>query len=162
GRGTAGQGVGRVARVGRRAGRLGGHRRARVPAGAVMSSGPIKVSAGELKQTKARDWLIRFAFGAGVSALAGVVSALAGPLVGGLFLAFPAILLASLTLVAQEEGVREAREEAGGATFGTAGLLAFAAVLAVLVGRAPVWLALVAAGAAWTVVAVGTYLVARA
>jgi len=50
------------------------------------------------------------------------------------------VLLASLTLVAQEEGVRQARNEARGATFGTLGLLAFAVVLAVLVGRAPVWL----------------------
>ncbi|TMM41414.1 MAG: DUF3147 family protein [Actinobacteria bacterium] len=127
-----------------------------------MSSDDVQVRPAELKETELRDWLIRFGFGAGVSALAGVVSALAGPLVGGLFLAFPAILLASLTLVAQEEGVRQARNEARGATFGTLGLLAFAVVLAVLVGRAPVWLALVAAVAAWTVVAVGTYLVARA
>ena len=121
----------------------------------------VQVKPGELKETELRDWLIRFAFGAGVSALAGIVSALAGPLVGGLFLAFPAILLASLTLVAQEEGVRQARNEARGATFGTVGLLAFAVVLAVLVGRAPVWLALVAASAAWVVVAIGAYLVAR-
>jgi uncharacterized membrane protein (GlpM family) len=122
----------------------------------------LQVKPVELKQTEFRDWLIRFGFGAGVSALAGVVAAFAGPLVGGLFLAFPAILLASLTLVAQEEGVRQARNEARGATFGTLGLLAFAVVLTVLVGRAPVWLALVAASAAWTAVAVGGYLTARA
>jgi uncharacterized membrane protein (GlpM family) len=126
-----------------------------------MSDDQIKVSPKELKDTQVRDWLIRFAFGAGVSAFAGIVSALAGPLVGGLFLAFPATLLASVTLVAQEEGVREAREEAGGATFGTLGLLPFAVVLAVLVSRVPVWLALVAATAAWALVAVGGYLVAR-
>jgi len=121
----------------------------------------LKVSPGELKETGARDWLIRFAFGAGVSALAGIISALAGPLIGGLFLAFPAILLASLTLVAQEEGERQARNEARGATFGTVGLLVFAAVLTVLVGRAPIWLARSAACVGWTVVAVGGYLVAR-
>jgi uncharacterized membrane protein (GlpM family) len=126
-----------------------------------MSTGDVRVRPGELKQTRGRDWLIRFAFGAGVSALAGIVAALAGPTVGGLFLAFPAILLASLTLVAQEDGPRLARDEARGATIGTLGLLAFAAVLVVLVGRAPIWAALLAAALAWTVVAVGGYLLAR-
>ena len=121
----------------------------------------LDVRPAKLKETKARDWLIRFAFGAGVSALAGVVSALAGPRVGGVFLAFPAILLASLTLVAQEEGVRQARNEAHGATLGTLGLIAFALVATWLVGAVPVGVALVAAAVAWAVVAIGCYAIAR-
>jgi hypothetical protein len=121
----------------------------------------LALSPAKLRETGARDWLIRLGFGAGVSGLAGTVSALAGARAGGLFLAFPAILLASLTLVAQEEGVRQARNEARGATFGALGLVVFATVVAVLTGRAPVWLALTAASAARTVVALGGYLVAR-
>jgi len=121
----------------------------------------VEVDPGKVRETRVRDWLIRFGFGAGVSALAGVVSALAGPRVGGIFLAFPAILLASLTLVAQEEGVRQARNEARGATYGTLGLVVFAVAVAVLVGRTPVWVALTAAGAAWTIVALGGYFIAR-
>lgn len=121
----------------------------------------LLVRPGELKQTSPRDWMIRFGFGAAVSALAGVVSALAGARLGGVFLAFPAIMLASLTLVAKEEGVRQARNEARGATFGTLGLIAFAGVATTTVGRWPLWLALTAATIAWTVVALGAYFVAR-
>lgn len=121
-----------------------------------------EVRPKELTGPLLRDWLVRFAFGAGVSALAGVVAALAGPRVGGLFLAFPAILLASLTMIAEEDGVRLARDDARGATFGTAGLFAFAVVLAVTVTRWPLWVSLATASVVWTVVSVGGYLVALA
>lgn len=77
-----------------------------------------------------------------------------------MFLAFPAILLASLTLVAKQEGVRQARNDARGARLGTLGLLAFAVVAAVTVTRWPLWAALTAATVAWAVVALGAYLVA--
>jgi hypothetical protein len=116
---------------------------------------------GKLRETSRRDWLIRFGFGAGVSALAGVVSAVGGPYLGGLFLAFPAILMASLTLVAKEDGVRQARDDARGAGLGTLGLLAFAVVATALVTRWPVWSVLIAASLAWALVSLGAYLVAR-
>jgi hypothetical protein len=122
----------------------------------------IEVRPRELAQPPVRDWVVRFAFGAGVSALAGIVSALAGPRVGGLFLAFPAILLASLTMIAEEDGLRRARDDARGAIFGTAGLFGFALVVAGTATRWPLWICLTAASAAWTVVCVGGYLVARA
>jgi uncharacterized membrane protein (GlpM family) len=122
----------------------------------------IEVKPAELTRPKASDWLVRFAFGAGVSGLAGVVAALAGPLIGGIFLAFPAILLASLTLIAEEDGVRQARDDARGATLGTAGLLVFALVLVATATRWPLWAALTAAAAAWTIVSLGLYAVARA
>lgn len=121
----------------------------------------LGVRPAELNQTSWRDWLTRFGFGAGVSTLAGVVSALAGPKVGGLFLAFPAILMASLTLVAEEEGPRYARDEARGATFGTVGLLGFAVVVAATATRWPLWLAFAAAALVWVVVALTGYLIAR-
>ena len=122
----------------------------------------IEVKPAEIKQPKARDWLIRFAFGAGVSALAGVVAALSGPRVGGVFLAFPAILLASLTLIAEEDGLRQARDDARGATAGTAGLLVFAFVVAATATRWPLWAALGLAALAWAVVSLGLYALARA
>jgi uncharacterized membrane protein (GlpM family) len=121
----------------------------------------LRFRPANLRKTRPRDWLIRFAFGAGVSAVAGVAGATAGPQVGGMFLAFPAILLASLTLVAKEDGVRQARNDARGATYGTLGLIAFAVVLLVTVGRWPLWLVLLSATAAWVVIALGGYLVAR-
>jgi uncharacterized membrane protein (DUF4010 family) len=83
-----------------------------------------------LAEPPARDWLVRFAFGAGVSALAAVVGKPAGPTVGGLFLAFPAILLASLTLVAKEDGEHQAREDARGAALGALGLIGFGLAVA--------------------------------
>jgi uncharacterized membrane protein (GlpM family) len=121
----------------------------------------IQFRPARLRETRPRDWLIRFGFGAAVSLIAGVVTALAGPRVGGVFLAFPAILMASLTLVAKEENVRQARNEARGATYGTLGLIAFAAVVVFGVGRWPLWLVLVAASITWAVIALGTYLIAR-
>ncbi|GIH21524.1 DUF3147 family protein [Rugosimonospora africana] len=122
----------------------------------------IRVRTAELGQTSLRDWLVRFGFGAGVSALAGTISALVGPTLGGVFLAFPAISLASLTLVAKEDGVRQARNDARGAGLGTLGLLAFAVVIAVTVTRWPLWDAFAAATTAWGLIAFGAYLLAKA
>ena len=125
------------------------------------ASDRVEISPHQVRETHGRDWLIRFGFGAGVSALAAVVSAAFGPRLGGVFLAFPAILLASLTLVAKEEGERQSRNEARGATYGTLGLVVFAVLVAVLIGHAPVGVALVAATVARTVVALGAYYVTR-
>jgi uncharacterized membrane protein (GlpM family) len=124
------------------------------------SNDDVRAEAGKLRTPPARDWLIRFAWGAGVSAVAGVVSEIAGPRVGGLFLAFPAILLASLTLVAKEEGIDQARDDARGAVFGTIGLVAFAVVVALAATRWPLWATLTVATVAWAVVALAAYGVA--
>ncbi|MFF0306550.1 DUF3147 family protein [Streptosporangium sp. NPDC004379] len=123
----------------------------------------VRFAPRKLAETRPREWLVRFGFGAGVSALAAVIATVAGPRFGGLFLAFPAILMASLTLVAKKESVRQARNEARGATFGAVGLFGFAAVLAAgLAARWPLWAVLTAATAAWAVLALGCYLLARA
>jgi uncharacterized membrane protein (GlpM family) len=121
----------------------------------------IQASSGKLGKPPTRDWFIRFGFGAAVSAVAGIVSAVAGPRVGGIFLAFPAILLASLTLVAKEEGTDQARDDARGAIFGTIGLLAFAVVIAVAATRWPLWATLVTATLAWIAVSLLAYATAR-
>jgi uncharacterized membrane protein (GlpM family) len=121
----------------------------------------IRASSSKLRKPPTRDWFIRFAFGAAVSAVAGVISAVAGPRAGGVFLAFPAILLASLTLVAKEEGPAQARDDARGAIFGTLGLVAFAVVVAVAVTRWPLWATLVTATLAWAAVSLLAYATAR-
>lgn len=113
---------------------------------------------GKLREAPARDWVIRFAFGAGVSALAAIVTKVAGPAIGGLFLAFPAILLASLTLVAKEEGAHRAREDARGAALGAVGLIAFALVVWGTTPAWPIGWTLLAATAAWAAVSGLAYL----
>ncbi|MER6068093.1 DUF3147 family protein [Streptomyces sp. NPDC001817] len=122
----------------------------------------VRLELRRAREMPRKDLLIRFFFGAGVSVLAAVVSKLAGPFVGGVFLAFPAILLASLTLVAKEEGLRSARDDARGAALGTIGLLAFALTTAVLLRHHSAWLALAVATSAWIVVSLGGYAVVRA
>jgi len=111
----------------------------------------------KLRDLRPRDLGVRFLFGAVTSAVAGTLSITVDPIVGGVFLAFPAILAASLTLIAEEEDRDEAREDARGATVGALGLAAFAAI-GVAVFTEIAWpLALVAASGGWTVVAIGLY-----
>jgi uncharacterized membrane protein (GlpM family) len=119
---------------------------------------PPRTRGHKLRQAPARDWLIRFGFGAAVSALAGLVAEICGPRIGGLFLAFPAILLASLTLVAKEEGSHRAREDARGAALGAIGLIGFALVVWATTPRWAVWLSLLAGTAAWAAVSGAAYL----
>lgn len=121
----------------------------------------VTIQPGKLRQVRPRDLAIRFAFGATVSVVAGVISLLAGRRIGGVWLAFPAILLASATLIADEENTAEASNDIRGAAYGSVGLFAFALVATLLFGRVSWWLVLIAASAAWTFAALGTYAVAR-
>jgi hypothetical protein len=81
---------------------------------------------------KAKPWelALRFTFGGAVTAATGLVAHYFGPGIGGLCLAFPAILPASLTLVQEHESRREAVEDARGACLGSIGLAAFALLVA--------------------------------
>ncbi|WP_432868245.1 DUF3147 family protein [Microbispora rosea] len=117
----------------------------------------MRLRLSELRRPPRRDWAVRFAFGAGVSALAGVVSVLAGPRAGGIFLAFPAILLASVTLVAKEEGVRQAGQDVRGATFGALALIGFAVIVALTVTTWPLWLSLTVATLTWAALSLALY-----
>ena len=67
-------------------------------------------------------------------------------------------MLASLTLVAKDEGAHQAREDARGAMLGATGLIGFAVVLAVTVRHWPVWAALGAATLSWVAVSGVAYL----
>jgi hypothetical protein len=77
--------------------------------------------------------------------------------VGGVFLAFPAILAASLTLIEHDEDSAEAREDARGAVLGGCALAAFAGVAAVALPALPGSAALALAALAWAVVAFAGY-----
>jgi Protein of unknown function (DUF3147) len=125
---------------------------------------PLGVSAApsRLRQCRLRDYLIRFVFGGVVTVVAGVIATGFGPGVGGLWLAFPAILPASLTLIAQHaRNSPPAGADAYGAVFGSVGLLAFAAVVWWLAPSQPAWLVLALALLAWPVAGCGSWAVAE-
>lgn len=109
-----------------------------------------------------RDMAVRFAFGAGISVVAGLVGLAWGAAAGGLLLAFPAILPASLTLIEKKEGMQHARDDDAGATLGALALVGFGVCGWQLITGTGAPAALVAATAAWLVGATLLYLISRA
>ena len=101
----------------------------------------FKVSA--VKDSRWSELILRFVLGGLATIVAGVAANVWGPVVGGLFLAVPAIFFASATLIEKHE--RERKEEKGmkgqkrgkdaaaldaaGAGLGAVGLAAFGAVV---------------------------------
>ena len=122
---------------------------------------PIRFEPNRLVAVHARGLGMRFAFGFGVSVLAGIVGLALGSRVGGVFLAFPAILPASLTLIADQDGRDRAEIDAAGATIGAVALAVFAAIAAVTITRLTVLGAVAIAVLAWTISAVAIYSVIR-
>lgn len=118
---------------------------------------PISCEPARVADVDRSALLVRFAAGAAASVLAGIVAVVAGPVVGGAFLAFPAILAASLTLVAEEEQHDEAREDAAGAILGGGAMAAFAGVVVGLLGHLAPGLVLALAFLAWLATAVVLY-----
>jgi len=100
------------------------------------------------------EYLVRFAFGGSLTAITGLIAHAWGPAVGGLFLAFPAILPASLTLVARHEGRAKAAREARGAVLGAVALGVFAITTSLLAVHASPVVTLTVATIAWLAVSV--------
>ncbi|MFY9837717.1 MAG: DUF3147 family protein [Xanthobacteraceae bacterium] len=127
----------------------------------------VQVNLSPLREIRWYEYAIRFALGGTMTVIAGLIAARFGPIVGGLFLAFPAIFPASATLI--EKHARERKERAGlagsrrgkeaaaldamGATLGSFALAAFALVIWLLIERTAS-LALVLATVIWLIVAV--------
>jgi MFS family permease len=126
----------------------------------------IGANFSSLKQTSLRQHLVRFVLGGAVTVAAGLIARRWGPVVGGLFLAFPAIFPAGATLIETHE-VKRKREigrdgrrrgrlaaaiDALGASFGAVGLAAFAVVLWRFLPGHSSWGALMLALASWAVV----------
>ena len=133
----------------------------------------IKVHLSVLKQTSWKAYAVRFVFGGVITAAAGLIAQKFGPAVGGLFLAFPAILPAGLTLVekhekdrekrhgeaAPERGLQAAGVNAAGAALGSLGLLAFGTVVWALAARFPAAATLSLAALAWLLVSLLCWIV---
>src|SRR5258708_4577657 len=98
-----------------------------------------RVKWAALKERRWYEYALRFVLGGLARALAGCVARFFGPEAGGLFLAFPAILCASATLIEKHErerkqklglsgyrrGTDAAALDAAGAGLGSIGLAAF-------------------------------------
>jgi hypothetical protein len=111
----------------------------------------------KIAQVQPRQLLVRFVAGALTSVGAGLVTLIFDARAGGIFLAFPAILAASLTLIEREEDSRTAREDARGATVGGVALASFAAVAALTLGQINSALGLALAALTWLVMALAGY-----
>jgi uncharacterized membrane protein (GlpM family) len=128
----------------------------------------IKVDPSALRQTKWHQYAIRFVFGGLITAIAGVIAKEYGAGVGGLFLAFPAILPASATLIEEHEkekkqehqmegterGKEAASVDAAGAAMGSIGLFVFAFLVWQFATRHSAWMVLTGATTAWLAVSV--------
>jgi hypothetical protein len=115
---------------------------------------------GKVRQLGVRELGIRFLAGALTSIVAGAITLAFGARVGGIMLAFPAILAASLTLIAEEEDRGEARECGRGAVIGGLAMALFAIVAAVSLGKLNGAIALLLAAVAWFAGALIGYAVA--
>jgi hypothetical protein len=134
----------------------------------------VRLNPSALRDIRWYQYAIRFALGGAMTVIAGLIASRFGPVVGGLFLAFPAIFPASATLIEKHErkrkekaglsGARRGKEaaalDAAGTVLGSVGLAAFAVVIWLLTEQSPS-LALALAAAAWLAVAVLGWLVRR-
>jgi hypothetical protein len=119
-----------------------------------------RLDVQKLREATVKDYAIRFVFGGAVSVLAALISHWTTGRFGGIFTAFPAILLASLTLIGHHEGQEAAAEDAEGGVVGALALAATAALLAVTLPRMPGVVALLASLALWLLITIGLYALA--
>jgi hypothetical protein len=132
----------------------------------------IKIDTSAWKQTGWHEYALRFLFGGTVTRLAGIIAKQYGPVVGGVFLAFPAIFPASVTLIQKHEeqkktqhglkGERRARQvasvEAAGTAMGSAGLVMFGVLVWQMMPKYGAALVIASATLCWAVVALGMWL----
>ena len=114
----------------------------------------------KIRSVKPGELGVRFGFGALVALIAGSLSLIAGPVIGGLFLAFPAILPASLTLIEKKEGLAKAWADTSGGVLGAIGMAGFALTAMLLLPWNPVF-ALILALLVWAVISSGLYFLFR-
>ena len=129
----------------------------------IMKPYGVEIDPKGLRGTGWRDYALRFILGGIVTASAGIVAKLYGPVIGGFFLAFPAIFPASATLIEKHEikkkakagfdgtirGVKAASIDATGAAIGTIGLALFAVIVWKLLGHYSAWEVLATGTLVW-------------
>jgi uncharacterized membrane protein (GlpM family) len=135
----------------------------------------IEANFSVLKDTKVHEHVLRFVLGGLVTVAAALIAKHWGPVIGGLFLAFPAIFPAGATLIEEHEvqkkkeigrdGRLRGREAAAldsfGAALGAMGLVAFALVLWRFLPGHSLWATLGLAAVTWMVVAGSLWMLRR-
>jgi MFS family permease len=132
-------------------------------------------NASALKDARWYQFVLRFVLGGAVTAATGLVAQHWGPLVGGLFLSFPAIFPASATLIARHEtekkqkagikcvrrGRKAAALDAAGAVLGGFGLVCFGLMAWRMLPGIAALAALALAALVWVLVAVALWWLRR-
>jgi Protein of unknown function (DUF3147) len=111
----------------------------------------------QLRKTTLMEYLLRFGFGGVVALAASAAGHAWGPRVGGLFLAFPALLPAGLLLVKEHDGRAAAADDARGALLGSLGMVGFGVAIWFTAERLAPWLSLTAALGMWVGLSVGAW-----
>jgi len=128
----------------------------------------IGINVAKLREGKPSEYLTRFFCGGAVTVVATLIARRYGPIVGGLFMAFPGIFAPGLSMTethaierkaaAGANGIlfarAEASVEAAGASIGALGLAAFAIVIWKFLPTHSLTLTLPLASAAWLAVSV--------
>src|SRR6201986_5162891 len=114
----------------------------------------VKFKLSSLRRTRWYEIALRFLFGGLATVATGIIAKSYGPVIGGLFLAFPAIFPAAATLVekhvkekkkkANIDGANRSRSavalEARGTAMGSVGLVLFALLVWRFLIDRPAWL----------------------
>jgi hypothetical protein len=109
----------------------------------------IRLDLSSLRHIKWHEYLMRFLLGGVVTVITGLIARHYGPVIGGLFLAFPAIFPAGATLIEKHEREKKCRAgiwhtirgrlaaalDARGAAMGSLALAAFALIVWKLLPR---------------------------
>lgn len=132
----------------------------------------VHVEFSAIRKTRWYEYAARFVLGGLITAVAGIIAKAFGPVVGGLFLAFPAIFPASATLIEKHEteqarhdgktdaeliGKKAVAVDAAGAALGSVALFAFAFTVWRLGSKYPAWLVLLGATLVWTSVSLSLW-----
>jgi hypothetical protein len=128
----------------------------------------IRINLASLEGIQWHEYLTRFVLGGAITVATGLIASYFGPVVGGLFLAFPTILPAAATLIEKRERDKKRRAgiphtirgrlaaalDARGAVMGTIALAAFGLVVWKLLPLHNAAVILTAAIGLWLVLAI--------
>ena len=122
-----------------------------------------------------REFSLRFILGGIITISAAAIAMMFGPIVGGLFLAFPAVLPASLMLIEKHEnertrahgmyggrrGQKAAAADAAGAALGSGGMVVFGFLVWQVAPHFDPWIVLSTATCAWCLVAISLWVIRK-